>query len=243
MDGSALAEKRTALYRAPGMELVYTKNKSNETFIIISITKYSMLKFRAAAAGDDGNFNLSSLEYLAGSTHGWNEYTLEIIGEGNFDSENGILDIAEIETVQITKGRVHRYDTRITGNDALTALRNRRERIQAISGWMTSQEAPDFAGIDEFTAFWEPVFFPEITPAKKRPKDWIQEGDKRQKAEDIPWNLGYTERVFPEELWPLRNSGTMLRDWEEALAWIYMEYEWENILDIFSDKIKFSKIK
>jgi len=248
LDGSALKEKKTAVYKtaekdgsSADMQLIFTKNKNDETAIIISITKYPMFKFRTAIPGEDGSFHLSSLEYLGGSTHGWNEFTLELIGEGKFDPQESALSISDLETVQITNGRIQRYDTRLTGNDALTALRNRRERILSITNWMSSQESPSFAGINEFAAYWEPVLFPEMVSAKKRPENWLQEGDEIQKTEDVKWNLDYTKRVFSEELWLVRNSGTMLRDWEEALSWIYMEYEWENVLEILSDKIIFKK--
>jgi len=79
--------------------------------------------------------------------------------------------------------------------------------------------------------------FPEIVCNKQRTVDWFQENDRFALVEDIYWNTGYTERVFPEELIPIRNSGMLLRDWEEALSWIYMEYELENIIEILSNQI------
>nr|MCL2210309.1 hypothetical protein [Treponema sp.] len=250
LDGSVFAERRVSLYKAfkkdgyeSDMELKFIRDKNKEISILISASKYPMMKLRASNPGEDGTFILKSLEYLAGSTHGWNEYTLELIGEGKFDPENPVLIISEIETVQIIKGRIHRYDTRITGNEAVTALRNRRERVQAIVSWMSSQEPPVFPKIKEFENYWEPVLFPEIVSRKKRPADFKQEGDERKKTDDIRWNTSYTERVFPEELWNVRNTGTLLRDWEDALSWIYMEYEWEKILELFSNEIIFNKIK
>jgi hypothetical protein len=32
----------------------------------------------------------------------------------------------------------------------------------------------------------------------------------------------------------IRNSGTMLRDWEEALPWIFIECKWEKIMELLS---------
>jgi len=250
LDGSIFEEKRKALYKSlekdgsvADMELSITENKNNETYFTISISKYPMFKLRALKSSEEGAFNFTSLEYLAGSTHGWNEFSLELIGEGNFDSENGVLQILEIELVQITKGRIQRYDTRLTSANALTALRNRRERINAITSWMTSREAPSLNTAKEFTNYWEPLFFPEIVPKKKRPQNWLEQDDIRQKEDDINWNLSYTERVFSEELWTVRNTGTLLRDWEEAFSWIYMEYNWEYIVELLINEIKFNKIK
>jgi len=252
MDGSLFDEKITAVYESilkddnnPVMKISITENKNAEKSIVISLPKYAMIKIRGSLTDDSGAFLLASLEYLAGSAQGWNEYSLEISGDGifAFNMDEPYIEIAELEHLQITKGRIHRYDSRIIGIEALAALRNRKERVAAAVNWMLSYKAPVFADIKEFSKYWEPVFFPEIVSAKKRPSGWLQEGDERKKADSIMWNHGYTERVFPEDLQPIRNSGTLLRDWEEALSWIFMEYEWENITAILSDKTILNKIK
>jgi len=98
----------------------------------------------------------------------------------------------------------------------------------------STDNAPKGQKIDDFEKYWKPVLFPEMVSKRKRPAGWLQEGDVFLRSEDIRWNTGYTERVFSEELRPVRNSGTLLRDWEEALSWIYLEYEWESIKERLS---------
>ncbi|MCL2805635.1 MAG: hypothetical protein FWD26_06825 [Treponema sp.] len=241
LDGSVFAEKTIAVYRADNIDLSVARSKDGEQFIIITFKNYPMLQIRGSMPDNEGSFHFTSLEYLAGNVHGWNEYSLQMVGTGSFCLENGVLEnIEDIETIQITQGRIHRYDTRITGNDALTALRNRRERILALCEWMDGPKGQD---IKTFEKHWKPLFFPEITAKSRKPDSWRLDGDSFQRAEDINWNTGYTERIFPEELWPVRNSGTLLRDWEEALYWIYFKYEWDNIIDLFSGQIVFNKIK
>jgi len=243
LDGSAFAEKRLALYKSTDIELTIAKNKENEQLIIITFEKYPMIKLRCSYPGENGIIFINSLEYLAGNTFGWNEFSLDMIGTGNFNLETAVLEIEEIEFIQISKGRIHRYDTRITGEEALTALRNRHERILALTEWMASINKPQKQPIKDFEKYWKPIFFPELVSKKQRPFGWQNPGDIRLKAESIRWNTGYTERVFPEELWQVRNSGTLLRDWEEALFWIYFKYEWENIIALLGEKITLEKIK
>jgi len=247
IDGSAFAQKTTALYRSSdnGIEVSVVKNKSGESSLIITAAKFPMMKIRASMPDEDGSFFPLSLEYLAGNLHGWNEYTLELLGDGSLDlgKNSGRLSIGEIETVQITAGRIHRYDTRITGAEALTALLNRRERITALVEWMASLDIPAGSGISEFERNWKPVLFPETVSGSRRPEGWLREGDLFTKAEDIRWNAGYTQRVFPEELWPVRDSATLFRDWEEALSWIYLEYEWETITGLLSRDIILQRIR
>jgi hypothetical protein len=261
LDGSAFKLKTLSVYKTAGedklqpeIKISVVENKSKEKSIIITLNNFPMIKILGSFPDENGAFFLTTLEFLAGSTHGWNEYSLELMGAGHLKFEDTvILNIEEIEPVQILKGRVQRYDTRLIGNDALAALRNRRERILALTEWMTSlnlyQGHLDKGNLDKgrtiekFEEYWYPVLFPEMISNKKRADDWIQDKDKFQNAESIKWNTGYTERTFSEELWTIRNSGTLLRDWEEALYWIYLEYEWENIVELLSKENIFTKIK
>jgi hypothetical protein len=252
LDGSAFKEKTLAVYKAAGnynfqsdIKLSVVENKNEEKSIIITIEKFPMIKLVGSFPDENGVFFVTTLEFLAGSTHGWNEYSLELAGTGTLKLEDTvILNIEEIEIVQISSGRIQRYDTRIIGSDALSSLRNRRERIISTIVWMSSLEyAPQEQTIDDFEKYWKPLLFPEIVSKKKKPSGWLQEGDQFIRAEDISWNTSYTERIFPEELRPVRDAGTLLRDWEEALRWIYLEHEWERIADSLSREIVLQKIR
>ncbi|WP_461246958.1 hypothetical protein [Treponema sp. R6D11] len=251
LDGSASKFKTISAYSSssnkkqkPEIKISIVENKSKEKSIIITIEKFPMIKIMGSFPDENGSFYLTTLEFLAGSTHGWNEYTLELMGTGNLKFEDtAILKIDEIETVQIIKGRIHRYDTRLTGNEALSALRNRRERILALTQWMLSLNLVKGQTDEEFEKYWEPILFPERVSKKKRPDGWTQDTDVFKSAENIKWNTGYTERTFSKELFPIRNSGTLLRDWEEAFYWIYLEYEWENIVELLSKENILTKNK
>jgi len=247
LDGSAFAQKTAAVYRSSdlGIEISVMENKNGEKEVIIAAVKFPMMKIRVSMPDEEGNFYPLSLEYLAGNLHGWNEYTLELFGAGRLDlgENSSTLTINEIDPVQISAGRIHRYDTRITGTEALSSLRGRQERIAALTEWMVSLNGPKGADIDDFEEYWEPFLLPETVSKRKRPEGWLLEEDVFKRAEDIRWNTGYTQRVFPEELWPVRDSATLLRDWEEALSWIYLEYEWENITELFSREIILQKIR
>jgi hypothetical protein len=251
LDGSAFKLKTISIYKTAGTEenqqeikIFVVENKEKEKSIIITLENFPMIKLFGSFPNEEGVFTLTTLEFLAGSTNGWNEYTMELIGTGNLKFEDTvILKIDEIEPVQITKGRVQLYDTRLTGNEALSALRNRRERLLALTEWMSSLNLEKGKKIEDFEKFWQPILLPETVSKKKRPNGWIQDLDQFQKTDSIRWNIGYTERTFSEDLWPIRNSGTLLRDWEEAISWIHLEYEWKNIVELLLKEIFFIKIK
>ncbi|WP_461247445.1 hypothetical protein [Treponema sp. R6D11] len=255
IDGSASAEKKVSVYRssikkgaAQDMAVTVIKNKAAEQSVLITLDKYPMMRLRGSMPDENGEIMINSLEYFAGSVHGWNEYSMEILGTGSLSfADTCVLELdKEIEHIQITSGRIRRYDTHITGDEALKSLRNRNERIIATAAWMASYDSPEkqsIKDIDDFEEFWQPILFPEMVSKKKRPDGWLQEGDTFVKAEDIRWNTGYTGRVFSEELKPVRDSGTMLRDWEETLSWIYLYYEWENIKETLTQKIILQSVK
>jgi len=245
LDGSAFAENKISVYRTGGRgtaekEIREMQNRDGERSVIIALGQFPSMRIRGTVPNPQGEFNLTSLYYLGGSAHGWNEFRMDIFGSGIMTLGETVasLSIPEtIEPVEISFARIKRYDTRITGNEALTALRNRRERILALTEWMNSREdTPVFTDQKEFERYWKPLLFPETVRRGNRPVNWQREGDLTVTAESIRWNTGYTERVFPEILRSIRNSGTMLRDWEEALNWIYIEYEWERIARTLSQE-------
>ena len=249
LDGSAFAEKKVAVYRSESMEIREMRSRGGERSVIISLRKYPAIKIRGSAPDSGGGFLLKSLDYLGGNPHGWNEYRLDLFGSGNLSlGETAVLSIHdEVEAMEISSARIRRYDTRITGTDALASLRNRRERILAIAEWLNDGDNPLASGAaianqKKFVQYWKPLLFPEAVRKKLRPADWQQEGDRWVRAEDIRWNVSYTERVFPEVLRNIRDSGTMLRDWEEALDWLYVEYEWERIKEQLAKETQLRKL-
>ena len=254
LDGSAFAEKKIAKYRtekktktSAGIELTEVQNKAGERSIVITLDQFPTIKIRGSAPDDTGEFNLTMLNYLGGNTQGWNEYSMDLYGQGtvSLGDTSATLSIPDaVETVQITWGRIRRYDTRITGTEALTNLRNRHERILAVTEWMASLEgAPEGLSLSSFEQHWKPILFPELASRKTKPDGWQQEGDQWNRAEDIRWNTSYTERTFPELLRNVRDSGTLLRDWEEALDWLYYTYEWDRILKQLAAETVLSKTR
>ena len=250
LDGSAFADKKIAVYKTPKKEtpeaeLREVQNKDGLRSIIIILHQFPSIKFRCSFPNESGEIFFTSLDYLAGSYNGWNEYSLDLFGSGilTFAGDKAILEVpGKIEKLEISSGRLRRYDMRITGTEALARLRDRHERIKALAEWMKQTEGAPL-GLEEkaFEKHWKPLLFPEMVSKKKRPAAWMKEDDQWVRAEDIRWNKSYTERFFPEMLYEIRNSGTMLRDWEEALPWIYIEYEWERILEMLSREIILQK--
>jgi len=257
LDGSAFAEKTLAVYRVASVnekiaiEVKKLRLMDGEEVLEISNGVWPGFALRGGIPGSDGSFHLTEARFLSSHTHGWNEFTMDIIGGAVLQSPSPAVTILRItreaERVDISSGRIRLKSSYITGAAAITSLRNRRERITALTGWMgewlhgvshdDSQHTPAFAGIGEFEGYWKRRLFPELVLPKNRPGDYSTYNAGWKQEDSVRWNLAYTESLFPEALWEYRNSGAMLRDWEEAFPWIFMEYSWNTIIDSFNNVI------
>ena len=250
LEGSVFAAKKTALYSSGGkekevkIELKEMRSKDGDSFIEITNSQWPGLALRGSRPGADGGFHLLEARFLSSHVFGWNELNYELLGSGNFLSKResgGVLHIDEgPERVQISSGKIRLKNSRLTGNAALIPLKNRRERLLALTGWMDEWQLNNgnpthFDTQDKFKEYWKPLLFPELVSAKKRPQNYSASGAEWRRTDGVKWNLSYTQNLFPEALWEFRNSGAMYRDWEEALPWIFMEYSWNSIISSIND--------
>jgi hypothetical protein len=256
LDGSAFREKTLSRWGEPGgrggkdgFNLREVRLRDGTELLVIGHGAFPSLRINARAAGGGGGFYLLSLDYLSSHPTGWNEFTLDLSGTLSFSGEGPrrFLGLEAPEPVQISGGKIRHRDSRLGGREALTALRNRYERIGALTEWMRGREAPgagDGAILDPkaFEARWKGLLLPELVPAKKRPPEYAAAGDERVRGEDVLWNAAYTRALFPEELWPLRDTGALLRDWEEALSWIRLAYYWDYLTGLLAKPLPLDRL-
>jgi hypothetical protein len=103
-------------------------------------------------------------------------------------------------------------------------------------------ERYNFVSEKQFELYWKNILFPELASRKNRPPVYNENDAEWVWASDVRWNVNYTRQLFPEELWELRNSGALLRDWEESISWIYFEYAKDFIFKYFNG-LEFTRIK
>jgi len=267
LEGTAFEEKTLERYATEGKALGLRKvryRKDGEGWIL-ELKAWPTLKFHfIEIAGENSDANTGnnsfvplSCYFLGSALSGWNELTMDMAGGGTItkSGENDfVTTLNSIELIDISRGRLRRGDARLSGSEALTALRNRRERIDALTEWMhgyveSAGEKTDFSsrknGQKAFEDYWKPILLPEMCPAKKRPDLYKQnlEGARWVRAEDVRWNTSYTALLFPQDLTILRDSGSLLRDWEEAAAWLYLAYEWDAIIQTITRENHFIRTK
>ncbi|MDR2660338.1 MAG: hypothetical protein LBC27_10210 [Spirochaetaceae bacterium] len=279
LDGSAFAEKTIKNYKSADDFLNFRifSTKNGERGAVFTLKTVPYIKFyctepylaedTSASIDEDaendaekeyngnagGLFFITRIHFLFSNVSGWQEGDMNVSGYGAFVDDEFSVD-GGIIIGEITRGSIQRRDKYLSGERALTELRNRGERIAAVSEWMKEYTSPEdiLPPFDDFEKYWRPVLLPETSPAALRPFRFNELNKTRPDAdsdgktagsgieysygEHIKWNMEYTQELFPENLRPLRDSGTLFRDWEEAAAWLYIYYNWGTIVKILNEK-------
>jgi hypothetical protein len=246
LEGSAFAEKTLALYQnEAGIAVQVVQEKNGKQSLLITTDAFPTVTVRATEPTPEGRFYLSSLSFLCSSSSGWNEWTMELSGSGMFRGQYVIaLHISSLAPLDITEGKILYNTKRLRDEEAIRSLRSRRDRIHTLVQWMHEQpDQPVYANQQEFESYWRPLLLPELYTAKHRPPSWSGEHAVFEQAEDINWNTNYTQAVFPQDIGTVRNSGTLLRDWEEAAGWIYFQYRWDDLVQVLTKEYNVTKLK
>jgi hypothetical protein len=185
--------------------------------------------FYASIPDAAGNFFITKLHFLSGNYGGWNEYTADAGGRGRFSEFDGEYNaaftvIGTIERHDIIEGKIRRETTRLFGDRSREALRNRDERIKALVSWMREYVAGagqgiDFANQQKFEMYWRPLLLPK----------------NKREAKNAP--------KIPSALENARMEGALAADWNEALPWIYLEYDFKKITAVLNNEAILTRIK
>ncbi|MDR1147143.1 MAG: hypothetical protein LBK66_00770 [Spirochaetaceae bacterium] len=250
LDGTAFPGKAVKTYKnSAGLTFSIFSPKDGERYGILALSAAPYIQFYCTEPDEAGLFFITRLHFLFSNLDGWMEGDMDVsgtgvsgtgslAGTGNF-SINGELTIGNI-----TRGSIKRRDRHLSGEQALTELRNRSERIAALTGWMKEQTTPRnepgiLVPLKHFENYWQPILLPETVKAKLRPIGFNALNSAGSNAQytygqDIKWNSTYTQELLPEQLRSLRDSGSLLRDWEEAAAWFYIYYNWDTIIKMLN---------
>jgi hypothetical protein len=249
LDGSLLEAKKINEYRVTknGGSVVNTmqNKKDGNEYLLITTDAMPNITFKASMPDASGRFYVTSYTFLSSSVFGWNEFTMDVSASGTFAVSGNTASLQinnPIEVINISSGKIRYNDERLVDDAALRSLNNRYERILALVEWMKAQpNVPVFTSEKHFSSYWQPIILPESLSAKKRPSSWSKEDTEWNYADDINWNVTYTKKIFPEDLHIYRNSGALLRDFEEAISWIYLEYDWNDLCNQLNATIQLTK--
>jgi hypothetical protein len=218
LNGEAFKYKQLALYRGGSkgsyVEAELVKNKKDgEKGLLMSAEEYPGFVLNLSTPGVKNGVIFNSVKILTSSVYGWNEISLQLLGAAlfspSFDGETAVFSIETMpERVEIVSGELRYNENHLSGEESLTQLKKRRERILYLCQWMKDYEHK-----------W---------PRREPPESAEEKRDEINYFADYWRPLSLKEG--PKEL--LANNG-LDRDWNEAAAWIYYEYNWETVLKKF----------
>jgi hypothetical protein len=248
LDGTSTASKTIETYEEAEINNIVLKQmrgKDGNDFLAITLSNVPNITFRSSMPNANGMLYITSYTFLCSSVFGWNEFTMDVSASGTFKEygDSASLQInSPIEIIGISSGKIRYNNERLIDDSAIRTLNNRYERILALVEWMKTQnDVPTFTSEKDFQSYWKPFILPELVSAKKRPVSWSKEYTEWNRVNDINWNVSYTQNIFPEELHIYRNSGGLLRDWEESLSWIFLVYTWNDLCNQLNNTILLRK--
>jgi hypothetical protein len=248
LDGAAFNRKTIKVYKGGGgLTFRVFSTKDGGRYGMFELNSIPYIQFYCAEPDEFGLFDITGLHFLFSNLGGWLEGDINVSGMGSLDDTGEFSINGEVSINGVTQGSIRRRDRHISGEYAVTELRNRSERIAALSDWMKEYSAPRgesaLTPLEYFENYWQPILLPETVTAKSRPARFnelnIAGGDANYTySEGIKWNSTYTQELLPEQLRSLRDSGSLLRDWEEAAAWFYIYCNWDTIIKTLNGHVQ-----
>ena len=174
--------------------------------------------------------SITEMHWFSNWANGWTEARLSATGKLLLSQNGQGWSISVVQPPQLgdpAAASMRYFDDYLDGEHALEEFTHRWDRILAVVAvlkqklherWFEYTVAPWKPGRpSEASSFEEATrkfLFPEVYGYSEPPS----RDSQSVRAEAINWNVDYTAANFPENLRAIRNSGTMLRDFEECLG-------------------------
>jgi hypothetical protein len=203
---------------------------------------------------------ITGVDLFANWPNGWTEAYYEASGKlvlKPADQNWQCLVEDPLELWDIINGEIRYFDNYYRNDDGLRKVRNRVERINQVSRFLKQEKQfPPLIGHLERSSVYGPSFqeqvipflFPETVDFSRLEREKQLDQAYYQKAQedqqlvvwgaDLPWRKDYTEAVFPEYLWELRNKGGIWRDYEEAGMLFFSLY---NLPHFFNNVLNYTE--
>ncbi|GAH54879.1 unnamed protein product, partial [marine sediment metagenome] len=192
------------------------------------------------------SFYITRIRMFTNWPQGWTDAYYEASGHIVFQEQNDQWTAETTDTFElwgISKGEIRYYDAYFRGDEGLWKVKNRIDRIRRLNRFFKDDRRtpvfyPDKKG---FVREIVPFLFPEakktfnIIERKRLFSEtnllYDQSEGEMVEGASLFWNTEYSQNILPEQLIPLRDSGTLWRDFEEASGLIYSLYNLEYIVN------------
>lgn len=202
---------------------------------------------------EEGQFiyYVTDVRLFSNWNNGWTEGFYEASGKYLIKKEAlgyKFVELDSFELWDIIRGEIRYHDTYYRKDDGMWKVKNRVDRLKEVSRVLHKDFnlEPIYGSIDrenslggKFSEAVYPILFPELNKFEalerenKLPKEYYLYNSETTfiQGSGINWRDDYTKSVFPEQLWELRNTGTMFRDVQEAPNIFFSLYNLEGFIE------------
>jgi hypothetical protein len=195
----------------------------------------------ATLSQDGWELTFSSMHWFNNWSNGWTEAEFSMSGQLQMLPKGQAWYASVVTPPRIgepVRTSIRYFYDYLVGERALEEFSNRWKRILSLVTLLKERfqdrkldyTVPkwSFGRSSQLPSFVEAsrqFLFPELYGYAVPPK-----GDGPSvRSESVSWSVDYTTTNFPENLRPIRNSGTMLRDFEECLPLWRLAYVFEEL--------------
>jgi hypothetical protein len=190
------------------------------------------LRGRAERDGEAWKLRIDRMEWFGNWNEGWTEASFGAEGELSLvpSGEGWAVAVERAPAIgQPEKATIRLYGNYFDGDEALGLLSRRWERIKAAADFVKERFPEAGPGAKRYGRAVRAFLFPELYGYAKAGAPLPAKGHGVKVGESVRWDSDYSASVFPEELRELRDSGTMLRDFEEGLGLWSLRQRWDRI--------------
>lgn len=186
---------------------------------------------------------------------GWTELDFVVEGELLFQREGHhwvYRGDGAPRLIDISMAAIRYKNTILRGEEARREALNRQNRLRAFAKLLQDESVESALSARHPALYKNVKYFHETIGKRLFPEamghditwknfDFAEKGYTR--GHGIRWSVSATEALLPEELHELRTSGTLFRDYEEALPWLYLEWLWDYYFSKESGQHSFEQSK
>jgi len=196
-------------------------------------------------------FYITTVRFFTNWPNGWTEGIYEASGTYTLEKQKPdrrggfLLRVEDPFTLwNIKHGAVRYFDTYFRGDDGLSKVKNRIDRIEETTDFVNKKtEREIWYSLEDYSQTAAPLLFPEAKRRFAQQNRLFQSCreeccEERALGAGIRWCTGYSVELLPENLIPLRNSGTMWRDWEESGKLWYTVSNLDYVMHTLLDKVR-----
>ncbi|MDC7220562.1 MAG: hypothetical protein PQJ59_11570 [Spirochaetales bacterium] len=220
--------------------LTLTITGENEAELTLPFSNKAVILGEAYQEPDDSwTFYTDSLEWFENWEKGWTEASFSLTGSVKLiqTDDSWRLTVLEEPVVDSVIAAQIRYkETKYYGDRSRDQISRRWTRIKSAAAFaqdlLPTEEIPPVPATAANFIALEQLLFPEaygFSPTFPEPQSQLSKEERYLWGEQVNWDTLYSKKHISEELIPVRDSGTLYRDYREGRNLFLLALNWSEL--------------